>query len=166
MWRVDSLDKTDAGRDWGQEEKGTTEDEMAGWHHGLDGRESEWTPGVGDGQGGLVCCNSWGRKESDMTEQLNWTELIHFLPIWDPTQLSLFHDAFPREIRVCSDLIAPTIFYSWEEENQSPLFCLLSFAEYLYEKKLWSQRWVGTSSPLTPNSPTSSSELSPFLEQG
>ena len=65
---------SDAGRDWGQEEKGTTEDEMAGWHHGLDGRESEWTPGVGDGQGGLACCDSWGRKESDTTEQLNWTE--------------------------------------------------------------------------------------------
>ena len=56
---------------WGQEEKGTTEDEMAGWHHGLDGRESEWTPGDGDGQGGLACCNSWGCKESDMTERLN-----------------------------------------------------------------------------------------------
>ena len=66
---------SDAGRDWGQEEKGTTKDEMAGWHHWLDGRESEWTPGVGDGQGGLVCCDSWGRKESDTTERLNWTEL-------------------------------------------------------------------------------------------
>jgi len=66
---------SDAGRDWGQEEKGTTEDEMAGWHHWLDGHESEWTPGVGDGQGGLVCCNSWGCKESDMTEKLKWTEL-------------------------------------------------------------------------------------------
>ena len=65
---------SDAGRDWGQEEKGTTEDEMAGWHHGLDGRESEWTPRVGDGQGGLACCDSWGRKESDTTERLNWTE--------------------------------------------------------------------------------------------
>ena len=64
---------SDAGRDWGQEEKGTTEDEMAGWHHWLDGREVEWTPG--DGQGGLACCDSWGCKESDTTEQLNWTEL-------------------------------------------------------------------------------------------
>ena len=64
----------DAGRDWGQEEKGMTEDEMAGWHHQLDGCESEWTLGVGDGQGGLVCCDSWRRKELDMTEQLNWTE--------------------------------------------------------------------------------------------
>ena len=65
---------SDAGRDWGQEEKGMTEDEMAGWHHWLNGRESEWTPGVGDGQGGLACCDSWSRKESDTTEQLNWTE--------------------------------------------------------------------------------------------
>ena len=66
----------DAGKDWGQEEKGTTEDEMAGWHHGLDECESEWTPGDGDGQGGLACCDSWGRKESDMTaNELNWTEL-------------------------------------------------------------------------------------------
>ena len=64
---------------WGQEEKGrTTEDEMAGWHHWLDGRESEWTPGVGDGQGALACCDSWDRKESDTTEQLNQTELNLF----------------------------------------------------------------------------------------
>ena len=66
---------SDAGRDWGQEEKGTTEDKMAGWHHLLDAHEFGWTPGIGDGQGGLECCNSWGRKESDTTERLNWTEL-------------------------------------------------------------------------------------------
>ena len=65
----------DAGRDWGQEEKGMTEDEMAGWHHQLDGHGSEWTPGVGDGQGGLACCCPWCCKESDTTERLNWTEL-------------------------------------------------------------------------------------------
>ena len=65
---------TDAGKDWGQEEKGTTEDEMVGWHHQLNGHGFGWTPGVGDGQGGLACCGSWGHKESDMTEQLNWTE--------------------------------------------------------------------------------------------
>jgi len=62
---------SDAGRDWGQEEKGTTEDEMAGWHHQLNGHEFVGTPGVGDGQGGLACCDSWGRKESDTTERLN-----------------------------------------------------------------------------------------------
>ena len=76
IWRTGWLigKDSDAGRDWRQEEKGTTEDEMAGWQRRLNGREFEWTPGVGDGQGGLECCNSWGRKESDMTEWLNWTE--------------------------------------------------------------------------------------------
>ena len=75
----------DAGKDWRrgwrekglEEQKGPTEDEMAGWHHWLDGCESDWTLGVGDGQGGLVCFNSWGRKESDTTEQLNWTDVIY-----------------------------------------------------------------------------------------
>ena len=66
---------SDAGREWGQEEKGMTEDEMARWHHWLDGCESEWTPVVGDGQGGLACWDSWGRKELDTTERPNWTEL-------------------------------------------------------------------------------------------
>ena len=61
----------DAGRDWGQEEKGTTEDEMAGWHLRLNGHGFGWTPGVGDGQGGLACCSSWGHKERDATETLN-----------------------------------------------------------------------------------------------
>ena len=69
---------SDAGRDWGQEEKGATEDEMPGWHPWLDGCESEWIPGVGDGQGGLACCDSWGHKELDMTERLNWTELTYY----------------------------------------------------------------------------------------
>ena len=80
---------TVAGKDWRQEEKGTTEDEMAGWHHWLNGHESEWTPGVGDGQGGLAWCNSWGRKELDMTEQLNRTEL-------NPLQYSCLENAMDR----------------------------------------------------------------------
>ena len=66
----------DAGRDWGQEEKGTTRDEMVGWHHRLDGRGFELSPRVGDGHGGLACWDSWGCKESETTEWLNWTELI------------------------------------------------------------------------------------------
>ena len=70
---------SDAGRDWGQEEKGMTEDEMAWWHHQLDGREFGWTPRVGDGQGGLVCCDSWGHKELDTTERLNWTDPLEGL---------------------------------------------------------------------------------------
>ena len=77
----------DAGYDWRFEEKGMTEDEMAGWHHRLSGHEFEWTPGDGDGQGGLACCNSWGRKESDTTEQLIWSDLI-----WWPTAKVSYRD--------------------------------------------------------------------------
>ena len=65
---------SDSGKDWRQEEKGTTEDEIVGWHHWLDGHEFEQAPGFGDGQGRLVCCSSWHCKESDRTEWLNWTE--------------------------------------------------------------------------------------------
>ena len=67
---------SDSGRDWGQEEKGTTEDEMAGWHHRLDGHEFEWILEVGDGQGGLACCSSWGHKDLDTTERLNWNVIM------------------------------------------------------------------------------------------
>ena len=92
MWRTDSLEDPDAGEDWRQE-KGTTEDEMVGWHHWLNGHEFGYTPGDGDGQGSLACCSPWGCKESDMTEQLNWTELpklafLYFLPWWIVSQLS------------------------------------------------------------------------------
>ena len=68
----------DAGKDWKQEEKGMTEDEMFGWHHQLDGHEFEQAPGVGDGQGSLVCCSPWGHKESDTTD--NWTETWQLIP--------------------------------------------------------------------------------------
>ena len=74
---------SDAGKDWGQEEKGTTQDEMVGWHHPLNGHGFGWTPGVGDEQGGLACCGSWGRKESDTTEWLNWT-VIYLFQLWQP----------------------------------------------------------------------------------
>ena len=76
--RVDSLEKTlMLGGIWGQEEKGTTEDEMAGWHHWLNGHEFEWTPGAGDGQGGLACCDSWDRRVGyDWATELNWTRYI------------------------------------------------------------------------------------------
>ena len=68
----------DVGKDWRQKEKGMTEDEMVGWHNQLDGHEFEQPPGVGDGQGSLVCCSPWGHKESDMTEQLKWlTDMVH-----------------------------------------------------------------------------------------
>ena len=63
MRRADSFEKApDAGKDWGQEEKGTTEDEMVGWHHRLNGHEFEQAPGVGDGQGSLACCSPWSHR--------------------------------------------------------------------------------------------------------
>ena len=79
----------DPGRDWGQEEKGTTEDEMVEWHHRHNGHGFRWTPGVGDGQGSLVCCGSWDRKESGTTERLHWTELCSHMCMhiqWNITQ--------------------------------------------------------------------------------
>ena len=92
----------DTGKDWRREEKGTTEDEMVGWHHRLDGHGSGWTLGVGDGQGGLACCSSWGRKESDTTEQLNWTEPK--LPSSVPCAFILMNDtksAWKTALRAC-----------------------------------------------------------------
>ena len=81
----------DAGKDWGQEEKGMTEDEMAGGHHWLDGRESEWTPGVGDGQGGLACCNSWGlRVGHDWATELNWTSKTEAFMLFKPSSFWYF----------------------------------------------------------------------------
>ena len=82
IWKVPN-----AGKDWRCEEKGMTEDEMVGWHHWLNGHESEWTPGDGDDQGGLACCDSWGRRVGhDLATELNWTEniLIHI-------QRNLYH---------------------------------------------------------------------------
>ena len=88
---------SDAGRDWGQEEKGMTEGEMAGWHHRLDGREFEWTPGAGDGQRGLACCSTWGHKESDTTEWLNWTELkLNYVK----TKISLWRVTRQRDMEI------------------------------------------------------------------
>ena len=88
----------DAGKDWGQEEKGMTEDEMAGWHHRLDGHEFEWTLGVGDGQGGLACCDSWGHKESDMSEWLNWTDAWFMQIKWDFMLLALKQHRVHRNV--------------------------------------------------------------------
>ena len=85
----------DAGKHWGQEEKGTTEDELVWWHHWHNGHGLGWTLGVGDGQGGLAYCGSWGGKESDMTEQLNWTDKIPSRPQVYFTQDFLHHQTLP-----------------------------------------------------------------------
>ena len=114
---------SDAGRDWGQEEKGTTEDEMAGWHHSLDGHESGWTLGVSDGQGGLACCDSRGRKESDTTERLNWTELKNQTEIYSELNFALSeHDFDPSSL----DLFSMILFGTFVNRCHSP-FTLLSF---------------------------------------
>ena len=111
---------SDAGRDWGQEEKGTTEDEMAGRHHWLDGRESEWTPGVVDEQGGLACCDSWGHNESDMTERLNWTEGVK---IWVTFYFSCNHTKktpiIPLEKYICRWLTRN----SWMDRGKTKRMC-------------------------------------------
>ena len=94
MQRTDSLEKDpDAGKDWKWEEKGTTEDEMIGWHHWLNGHEFEQALGVGDGEGSLVCCSPWGHKESDTTKRPNWTEAL--------------------EMRRLTEIFAKTSFQSW-----------------------------------------------------
>ena len=95
MRRADSLEKTlMLGEIWGQEEKGTTEDEMGGWHHWLDGHESEWTPGVGDRQGGLACYDSWvteSRTRLSNWTELNWTEHQIIKQCFKKSNTQIFH---------------------------------------------------------------------------
>ena len=129
---------SDAGRDWGQKEKGTTEDEMAGWHHRLDGRASEWTPGVGDGQGGLACCDSWGlqRVGHDWATQLNWVNRAQ-PPSYTTGEL-------PDEQRSkhpvhCSRVSAPRMM--WRGSKQALLLLLYWWTSALqwtaFGKHLW-----------------------------
>ena len=122
---------SDAGRDWGQEEKRMTEGEMAGWHHWLDGRESKLSLGVGDGQGGLECCSSWVCKESDTTEKLNWTCLS--MNIWKFTiqvllkpGLQNFEHYFTSVWDECNCVVVWTFFgiaflWDWNENWPFPV---------------------------------------------
>ena len=125
---------SDAGRDWGQEEKGTTEGEMAGWHHRLDGHEFGWTPGVGDGQGGLACCGSWGCKQSDTTEQLKWTELT---PSYLLTgSLQSLTSATPRNpSKVVHHLVITSSHTIYPLAHQKYWNCVKSFISVLKKKK-------------------------------
>ena len=145
----------DAEKDWRQEEKGTTEDEVVGWHHRLNGHGFGWTLGVDDGQGGLACCSSWGRKESDTTEWLNWTEprntatlleLSYHLKYWTlpVLKVAVFLMTFCLSLddsflggRDCLTPLLPCSFpmdkmnneswkFWWVNESQ-PMFWVLSF---------------------------------------
>ena len=106
LYDVEFLEFVKIRKDWRLEEKGMTEDEMVGWHHWLNGHEFEQAPGVGDGQGGLVCCSPWGHKELDTTERLNWTELL-----WTCTQWFLkiirsmysLKESFSLIVFICED---------------------------------------------------------------
>ena len=136
---------SDARRDWGQEEKGTTEDEMAGWHHWLNGREFEWTPGVSNGQAGLVCCNSWGHRVGhDWATELNWVVVVKVAQLCPTLRLYAlcmnysmtvaFHVAwnpsghfwaYPRLWRGTSQCTTP-----WTVVCQAPLSIEFSMQEY------------------------------------
>ena len=107
----------DAGKDWGQEWKVMTEDEMVGWHHQLNGRGFGWTPGVGDGQGSLACCGSWGHKESDTTERLDWTELNYVLscPVASQAVCHMLFSLFSRFSCILLYVI------SWTVTHEAPL---------------------------------------------
>ena len=95
----------DAGKDWGREEKVTTEDEMVGWHHWQNGHGFVWTPGIGDRQGGLACCGSWGRKELDTTERLKWTDTVFvFLCPTYFTEFEIFAAAAAKSLQSCPTL--------------------------------------------------------------
>ena len=125
---------SDAGRDWEQKEKGMTEDEMAWWHHWLDERESEWTLGVGDGQGGLACCDSWALKKSDMTEWLNWTDDVAINT--KKTKNSMIYDT--RYI-ITYKIIMIQVHLVWEEgklDSISVLF-LYTYNNKILRIKLW-----------------------------
>ena len=106
---------SDTGRDWGQKEKGMIEDEMAEWHHWLNGREFGWTPGVGDGQGGLACCDSWGCKESNTTEQLNWTEWPKIILIIMSVLLICIPSGFLSERKMATGIVLPRVSIAQEQ---------------------------------------------------
>ena len=121
----------DAEKDWGQEEKGTTEDKMVGWRHWLDGHGFGWTPGVGDGQGGLAYCSSWGSKESETTERLNWTEFTLGIHV---SLLSIYSLFFRNNFRARS--LSWQIFLHRLDTNL-PLF--INACEIFFHLWIW---WI------------------------
>jgi len=117
LWPPDSKSQLirkdcDAGKDWRQEEKGMTEDEMVGWHHWLNGHEFKQAPGDGEGQGSLACCSSWGCKESDTAERLNSNKLLENL------QSSFFKEALHLHIFPQADSLSFLAF--WQTYSCDP----------------------------------------------
>ena len=156
----------DAGKDWGQEKKGMTEDEMVGWHHQLNGHEFEWTLGVGDGQGGLACCSPWGCKESDTTEQLNWTDSCFIMLCWflhnRVNQLYVYIHPLPRGPPSRSPLIPPLWVLSARAEFPVPssrfslALCLTHGSAYMS---------IPISQPVLPNFTPAPSVHTSFLSE-
>ena len=133
---------TDAGKDWKREEKGTTEDEMVGWHHQLNGHEFEQTPGVGDGQGGLACCSPWGHKESETTEQLNWTDWPLYIEATYSLQytsfgLSFFHPCPSPEARAGTFWMCSIISQEWISTWFCICLCVFLHRMWLLGRKYW-----------------------------
>ena len=128
----------DAGKDWGQEEKGMTEDEMVGWHHRLNGHGFGWTPGVGDGQGGLACCGSWGCKESDMTEHLHFHfslfTFMHWIRKWQPTPVFL-----PGESQGWASLVGCCLWGRTESDNDWSTLAAAAAANFI--SSYWGIPW-------------------------
>ena len=152
----------DARRDWGPEEKWTTEDEMVRWHHWLNEHEFGWTPGVGDGQGGLLSCDSWGRKESDVTEGLNWTELSTSSVLTSKISPNIFK-RLSWETLFCKYLWLTPLLTSFKIQiwNRGIHLVIPGSPEQLLITRSWEEKWycsnlvfiVGdTWSPLTLNS--------------
>ena len=121
----------DAGKDWGQEEKGTTEDEMVGWHHRLNGHGFDLTLGVVDGQGGLLCCSPWGHKEADTTEQHGYLCCVlfclHSLTSGLQRFISIPHTKYIHSV------LRPQKFQTIPESIQSPKFHQLSSPKYHHQ---------------------------------
>ena len=131
---------SDAGRDLGQEEKEMTEDEMAGWHHWLNGRESEWTPGVGDGQGGLASCDSWGCKESDTTERLNWTDWCWKFCLWNLARSTgtcklEWHHSGRQSVICCQDSLDQLLMTQWDLSDTPVIYFVCSNKKNTVSKK-------------------------------
>ena len=147
MWRTDSLEKTlMLGKDWRQEEKGMTEDEMAGWHHRLDGREFEQALGVGDRQGSLACCSPWGCKESDTTEWLNWFWYHPQQKIASPLAVTIYLFPIPSLLRK-SLICINTHGHLWEwclREDTRPKWVMCCAIQLFVTKRVVSHWMIST----------------------